>query len=768
MSNPVVQSSPTDLLTRPINHNLFDSGTFSSPFSLPLSSSLSTSPPSLLDLTDLVRDFWLAFPCPPPWRPRLLAEVNASSRLEPGVGRRVQAFLAGKCHLQHVFSASDLHPAAGLDLLTSGGDKDEGFFDDYSRGGGRNGNGILDSDEATSAHAKDQSWCDSGCQLGLACAVILAMLVALVVTVVFITRQRKISKMAATRPSSQRLHMSTSASDAANCAEFSNLEVQTDDETQNPLRFWGLPHPPQSVSLPSTYATHHTKWTYPNCSTFHPLGRMNSTTEYYPYAYSAVYETIDGDEDNDDDEGLNNGEEPYENCGSSKSSGYRKYAVPFQPTCGCCLYNQLPLNSDGFGVGDSLSLHELERNQQVEQGRQESLLKHSARLPDSAADIQSRQTEVETQFNGNIGDKLCTADPGDLRSAYPNLGDSPTDQNYTGDVRRDNFSYSSCVSTCSVSSRFFSGKSPSTLSGYVNNTYPSSAPWLCDVDPGNPIGHQGVTSPSAGDRPNCAACACDGGVPGDKHTHSSWDSGKCGQLAISSNSAFSSPRNITHGKTHINSGDENKTTNNSRSGFLSQIPGRCKLQISHHTKENTSNSEGFYHSDTPNKSTSSHPHSSPGIQYCSYTDHNIHTHQYPVFNQQQQQPHHRYNNHLNDHHDAVTSFISPPVADTASELPKHHQPLAFMSTSPPDTKQPCVGQNRNNYDLAMSERSSTLREPEKSHVGQALNNSSVKRLCQSSSTEMSDVSHIKTDLHEPVRKPALALHSQYFDKTSPT
>ncbi|GFO16595.1 hypothetical protein PoB_004310000 [Plakobranchus ocellatus] len=131
---------------------------------------------------DLVRDFWLAFPCPPPWRPRLLAEVNASSRLEPGVGRRVQAFLAGKCHLQHVFSASELHPAVDLDIF--GGHGHENIFDEVIKSGDRND--VLESDEATSAHAKDQSWCDSGCQLGLACAVILAVIVVLVVTIVCI------------------------------------------------------------------------------------------------------------------------------------------------------------------------------------------------------------------------------------------------------------------------------------------------------------------------------------------------------------------------------------------------------------------------------------------------------------------------------------------------------------------------------------------------------------------------------------------------------
>ncbi|GFR68215.1 hypothetical protein ElyMa_003726500 [Elysia marginata] len=198
----------------------------SSPSSSLLSSqpSSTSSPSSLFELTEMIRDFWSTFPCPPPWRPRLLAEVNATSRLEPSVGRQVHSFLAGKCRLHNVYgAATDLHPAGGLDLRGRG-QGGGGFYIDLP-GSGSVGDGV--PGQSPSPHADHSSWCDSGCKVALGCAVLLAMLMVLVGILVYLTRNRRTSKMAAARPSRQQLQMSTSVSDTVNCVDFPNLEVTT-------------------------------------------------------------------------------------------------------------------------------------------------------------------------------------------------------------------------------------------------------------------------------------------------------------------------------------------------------------------------------------------------------------------------------------------------------------------------------------------------------------------------------------------------------------
>ncbi|XP_059143282.1 uncharacterized protein LOC131930713 [Physella acuta] len=241
---------------------------------------LLTSAPAR-DLDADIRDFWSSFPCPPPWKPRLLIEVN-SSRLLPHI-RNVQTFLAGKCEIKHILFPSDVDPNLGPQR----GNADVDF-----RLTEAPDHGSPLGDLATSEH----TWCDVPCQLSIGSAIFFVVVVMLVAMLVCVTKHRVRHKMAATRPSRQQLQLSTSTSDAVNCTDFSNLEVQGDDDLiYPPFRHRGLPNPPAAC-----HPSCDPKWNCPSCASRHPLMRLSPTDQCYSRAYSAVYETIDDDDDDDD------------------------------------------------------------------------------------------------------------------------------------------------------------------------------------------------------------------------------------------------------------------------------------------------------------------------------------------------------------------------------------------------------------------------------------------------------------------------------------
>ncbi|KAI8784952.1 hypothetical protein BgiMline_009358 [Biomphalaria glabrata] len=252
---------------------------------LPAAAGLLTSPSTLLrDIDADVREFWSSFPCPPPWRPRLLIEVN-STRLDPSVSRTVQTFLAGKCEIRHILFPSDLQ----------GGEEDGAANNRYSPHPRRTEAPDLGSSLSDLTEAR-HSWCDTPCQLSIGCALFFVVVVMMVAVLVCVTKHRVRHKMAAARPSRQQLQLSTSTSDAVNCADFTNLEVQGDDDIiYPPFRHRGLPIPPVPC-----HPSCDPKWNCPSCASRHPLMRMSPSSHCYSRAYSAVYETID-DEDEDDD-----------------------------------------------------------------------------------------------------------------------------------------------------------------------------------------------------------------------------------------------------------------------------------------------------------------------------------------------------------------------------------------------------------------------------------------------------------------------------------
>lgn len=111
-----------------------------------------------------VRHFWSSFPCPPPWKPALLTEVN-SSKLGPQVTRVITDFLAGKCQLHTSFHGTRLSPGFGID-------NDDAFGPD----------GETHLPEGSG----DIAWCDRTCQLAIGCAgILMAMAVAVVALVCF-------------------------------------------------------------------------------------------------------------------------------------------------------------------------------------------------------------------------------------------------------------------------------------------------------------------------------------------------------------------------------------------------------------------------------------------------------------------------------------------------------------------------------------------------------------------------------------------------------
>ncbi|KAH9519456.1 hypothetical protein Btru_002680 [Bulinus truncatus] len=241
---------------------------------------LLTSPATLRNIDADVREFWSTFPCPPPWRPRLLIEVN-STRLDPSVSRTVQSFLAGKCEIKHILFPSDMK----VDTVNDHRGTNPRLTDTLDHG-----SSLSDLTEAR------HPWCDTPCQLSIGCALFFVVVVMMVAVLVCVTKHRVRHKMAAARPSRQQLQLSTSTSDAVNCADFTNLEVQGDDDViYPPFRHRGLPIPPRPC-----HPSCDPKWNCPSCALRHPLMRMSPSSQCYSRAYSAVYETIDDDDDDDD------------------------------------------------------------------------------------------------------------------------------------------------------------------------------------------------------------------------------------------------------------------------------------------------------------------------------------------------------------------------------------------------------------------------------------------------------------------------------------
>ncbi|CAG5124698.1 unnamed protein product [Candidula unifasciata] len=220
-----------------------------------------------------VQDFWSSFPCPPPWRPHLLFEVNVS-RFDPLVSRTVRSFLAGKCDLRHDVS--------GFDRANNLGHGDLNVKLDFRP------TDSSDPRTAIGGQISHYEWCDTTCQLSFGCALFFVVAVMVVSLLVCINKNRVRHKMVATRPSRQQLQLSTSTSDAANCTEFSNLEIQGEEVIYPPFRHRGLPNPPRSC-----HRSCDPNWNCPNCSSCRPLMSPSRSDQYYSHTYSAVYESID-------------------------------------------------------------------------------------------------------------------------------------------------------------------------------------------------------------------------------------------------------------------------------------------------------------------------------------------------------------------------------------------------------------------------------------------------------------------------------------------
>ncbi|XP_005105037.1 uncharacterized protein LOC101849484 [Aplysia californica] len=300
--------------------SLFSSPTTSSSStssSLTLSSAMSTTISAVTgrDLEADIRAFWAAFPCPPPWRPQILLEVNAT-KLEPHVSRTVRAFLAGKCDIAHILSGH-----AGFDGDFGDSGSSPGFGLGSGFGGSTSGGGEGHDPGGTSLsdpRRSEQPWCDTACRLAVGCAVVFVIMAAVVAVLLCVNRTRRPHKMASTRPSRQQLHLSSSASDAANCTEFSNMEVQGDDDMiYPPFRHRGLPPPPRACH-PSCDPT----WNCPNCASCHPLMQQQSPSGHYysSRTYSAVYETIDDPNEDDQQTIEESGEMPRVHHGGPASS----------------------------------------------------------------------------------------------------------------------------------------------------------------------------------------------------------------------------------------------------------------------------------------------------------------------------------------------------------------------------------------------------------------------------------------------------------------
>ncbi|GFR95784.1 hypothetical protein ElyMa_000952600, partial [Elysia marginata] len=268
--------------------------------------------------------------------------------------------------------------------------------------------------------------------------------------------------------------------------------VPLNDETSNPFRFRGLPHPPQSLCLPVTFDPHHPKWPHSNCSTFQPMIRLGPAREYYPYAYSAVYETIDDDEDDDDDNNKNGGEgsENYPMIGhtSANESFARDLTASYQPMnnlpCGCSPFPNLSINHDCSGNQDffqplvsSPVCTDNEKTLDLRTGSTSRSVGHVIEQCscDSDVVIRNRQAEAETEFNGDDIDKSCAPYGQKLTdfSCTVQRSNEVTDKTRVKQEIEKSSDYCSDVSCVSIgsasSSRNGAVGSPSSLSGYTND-----------------------------------------------------------------------------------------------------------------------------------------------------------------------------------------------------------------------------------------------------------------------------------------------------------
>ncbi|GFO08770.1 hypothetical protein PoB_003527500 [Plakobranchus ocellatus] len=224
-----------------------------------------------------VSHFWSSFPCPPPWRPQLLTEVNTTSKLPPNIRRQVQAFLAGKCRLQHVLAES--LNANGLDLFPPGDDIGSRNEESLGRLGGRSQGAGLSANQVSSEIGRSQSFCEFRCQIVLTSALILALVILLGVIVIYVTRYHRKFKMAVLGTSREHLQMSSSFSDTETCTVFSNLEVLADDETLRSSFFHAQPPAGASPCCPTVCGSRNYSRILPN-PTFDPIVHMDPSRGY--------------------------------------------------------------------------------------------------------------------------------------------------------------------------------------------------------------------------------------------------------------------------------------------------------------------------------------------------------------------------------------------------------------------------------------------------------------------------------------------------------
>ncbi|GFO16594.1 hypothetical protein PoB_004309900 [Plakobranchus ocellatus] len=477
--------------------------------------------------------------------------------------------------------------------------------------------------------------------------------------------------MAGARPSSQHLQMSTSVSDTANwAAEFTNFEVPADDETLNHIRFRSLPFPPRSLCQPLTRDPHFSKWTFPNFSTFQPGDRMDALGECYPYSYSAVYETID---DDDDDAEVDIG---------NRRNDLRVFPPSLQPTCGCRSYYTIPENSAGLSPNNVVSLQALE--EQMISGQILQTDQHLELHPDLI--VPNRQMEVETQFDGSDRNK-----PGSVESQvgfWPiqtNRSDVTTGQGGKGG--NNHCSNFPCISIDSVSSRNCTHLSPSILSGCMDDFCPASD--LCQKD-------IGISSRSKNATVHGKGCENQNYTDGDRIGEASEGRGntcetmRIGQLFISANSAFHSPKDMKQRVAPLSV--ENKhihSSNDTESGL-----GHQNVCVTHDTEENVNS---HIKSDT-NKSRlqltiSHHVHLSQDKEVCNCICHRNNCPQ----NEQGKQHHHQLR-HNDPQHNKHEPPIDPtnPIPNTVSENTidtcPNKEATPFLSAPPlDDVQKPCVG-----------------------------------------------------------------------------
>ena len=348
------------------------------------------------------------------------------------------------------------------------------------------------------------------------------------------------------------------------------FQVQTYDEAGNPFRFRGLPHPPPSLCVPFSFDPHHPKWGHSNCSTFQPMIRMGPAGEYYSYAYSAVYETIDDDED--DDEHNKGTVDSFDNCPmmgqASRDLSTRQLTSSFQPMsilpCGCSPFQHLSTNHDRCAAPEifppAVSPAEDNDPTQLLQTGSGGQFANQC-LCDTNIVIANQQAEAETEFNGSDQSKSCASrgqKAGEPRSGFQPLNDvtDRKDRAYKAGKQEvekssDYCSDVSCMSVASVSSRNGAIESPSSLSGYTNDfTFTSECRDRYDTSAGSSSKLGGSDSTSAGSK-NQGITSSDAAQAARPSTISV-ESSRPGQLIISSPSAFHPPQCLTHGQASSN------------------------------------------------------------------------------------------------------------------------------------------------------------------------------------------------------------------------